>query len=133
MPGTPVRRTGERGSALLETALTFPVLLLVALGLVQFALWAHAENVATDAAIYGARQAAEAGGSLSAAVATTRALVQSGLGGYASGFQVRGEDTGATVVMDVWGSVPLLLPGLPTSALPVQAEGRTPKEDRGGD
>lgn len=120
----------EQGSALLETALTFPALLLVVLGLLQFALWAHAENVATDAAGYGARQAAEVGGTLSAAVATTQGLVQSGLGGYAAGFTVQGQDTGSTVAVQVQGNIPLLLPWLGTPALPVHAERLAQKEER---
>lgn len=124
------RPTRQRGAALLETALTFPALLLVVLGLLQFALWAHAENVATDAASYGARRAAEAGGTLSAAVATTQGLVQSGLGGYAAGFTVQGQDTGPAVVLDVQGSIPLLLPWLGTPALPVRAERVARKEVR---
>ena len=124
------RHGSERGSALLETALTFPALLLVVLGLLQFALWAHAENVATDAASYGAHRAAEVGGTLSVAVAATQELVQSGLGGYAASFTVQGQDTGPAVVLDVQGSIPLLLPWFGTAALPVHAERVARKEVR---
>ena len=45
----------QRGSAMVESAITFPVLLMVGLGLVQFALFYHAENVVTGAVQDGAR------------------------------------------------------------------------------
>ena len=44
---------------MLEAAVAFPVLLMVAIGLVQFALFAHAQNVVTGAVQDGARVAAQ--------------------------------------------------------------------------
>ena len=49
---------GQRGQALVETAIAFPLLLIAALGLVQFALFYHAQNVVTGAVQEGARVAA---------------------------------------------------------------------------
>ena len=130
MAGRTRPRRGEAGATLLETALTMPALLLLTLGLVQVALWAHALNVAGDAASFGAREAATAQGNLRVAVATTQDLLQSGLGAYAAGFTVQGQDSGPSIVFDVQGSIPLLLPWLGTAALPVHAERVARKEVR---
>ena len=128
-----MRRAWQRGGALLETALIFPALLLATLGLVQLALWSHAENVAGDAASYGARRAAEVGGDLPSAVASAQSLLQSGLGGYAAGFAVRGQDDGVAVALDVRGSVPLLVPWVGAPALPIHAYRERRKEVVGGE
>ena len=51
------RRNGERGVELVEFALTFPILLIVVLGIVDFALVFHHNEVLTNAAREGARLA----------------------------------------------------------------------------
>ena len=51
------RRSGERGAQLIEFALTFPILLIVVLGIVDFAFVFHHNEVVTNAAREGARLA----------------------------------------------------------------------------
>jgi Flp pilus assembly protein TadG len=58
----------------------FPLLLMVALGLVQFALYVHAQNVITAAAEDSARIAAEAGNHDAGASQRARDVVRAGLG-----------------------------------------------------
>ena len=59
---------GEAGESMVEFALVLPVLLLVLVGVVQFALVHHAQNVADTAAQEGARL----GAAEDAATATPR-------------------------------------------------------------
>src|SRR5438105_980454 len=98
----------EDGQALVETAVAFPILLLVALALVQFALYYEAESVVTGAAQDGARVAAAEDGSLADGVAHTQALLQAGLGRSASGVTVQGVDGGDTVEIQAQGSLRLI-------------------------
>lgn len=117
-----VRRPGrEQGSLALEAALAFPVLILAIVGLLQFALWAHAVNVVDDACAYGVRQAAEANGDPGTAAAATETLLRAGLGDYAGPFRVQAQDLGAAMAMDVRGTIPLLLPLPGAPAVPVHA------------
>ena len=50
------RLSGERGAASVELAVTFPVVLLLVMTLIQAALWFHARSVALGAAQEGARE-----------------------------------------------------------------------------
>ena len=59
MSKTPKRaRDGERGQALVEFALILPVILLVMVGMLEFARAWNLHQVMTDAAREGARRAA---------------------------------------------------------------------------
>jgi Flp pilus assembly protein TadG len=51
----------DRGAAALEVALVAPALMLVILGVLQFGLWHHAQQVVQAAAQEGARMAAAEG------------------------------------------------------------------------
>ena len=70
----------QRGQGMAEAVTAFPSLLMTAIGLVQFALFAHAQNVVTGAAQDGARVAASEDRSLADGVSHTRALLEAGLG-----------------------------------------------------
>ena len=50
------RMSGERGAASVELAVTFPVVLLLVMTLIQAALWFHARSIALGAAQEGARE-----------------------------------------------------------------------------
>lgn len=113
---------------MVEFALAFPLLVLVALALVQFALYVHAENVVVGATQDGARVAAEADRSISDGVATTQTLLQAGLGADASAVAVRGSDDGATVTIAASGSLPLTLPAVASASLPLHAQASISKE-----
>ena len=50
------RRSGERGATSVELAITFPVVLLLVMTLIQAALWFYARSIALGAAQEGARE-----------------------------------------------------------------------------
>jgi hypothetical protein len=57
------RKTGQRGTALVEFALCLPIVALILVGIVEFGFLMNAKNDVTEAARDGARQAAvNAGG-----------------------------------------------------------------------
>ncbi len=64
-PDTPSRRP-ENGIATLEAVLVFPVLLLLLMVIIQFALWYNANELATAAAQDGAQTARVLGGTAQA-------------------------------------------------------------------
>lgn len=66
------RPTGQRGSAAVELVLLTPLLMVLVLLVVQFALWQHARQVLLAAAQEGARAARAQGGT--AEEGRTRAL-----------------------------------------------------------
>ena len=65
----------EAGAATAELVVATPVLLMVLLLVVQFALWQHAEHVVTAAAREGARTARLEGGTASAGQARAEGLL----------------------------------------------------------
>ena len=68
-------REGDRGNATVEFALVTPILLALALGVLQLALVLHVRTTLTAAAAEGARAAALAGADLSAGERRARALL----------------------------------------------------------
>jgi len=126
LPG--IRGRGERGQALVETAIAFPVLLIVALVLVQFALFYQAEGVVTGAVQDGARTAAAQNSTLGDGVAHTQALLQAGLGRDAGQVAVQGNDGGSTVTIQAQGRLQLIIPWIGAASLPLQARSTISKE-----
>jgi Flp pilus assembly protein TadG len=57
MTSTPIRRRGERGAALIEAAITVPVILLISVGIFEFGRAYQTQQVLTNAAREGARLA----------------------------------------------------------------------------
>lgn len=70
----------ERGSVALELAIVAPVLMLLVLGVLQFGLWYHAQNVVETAALEGARVAAAEDGTAGAGESRALEVLQVGLG-----------------------------------------------------
>jgi Flp pilus assembly protein TadG len=70
----------ERGSVALELAIVGPVLMLLVLGVLQFGLWYHAQNVVQTAALEGARVAAAEDGTAGAGESRALEVLQEGLG-----------------------------------------------------
>jgi len=70
----------ERGSVALELAIVAPVLMLLVLGVLQFGLWYHAQNVVETAALEGARVAAAEDGTAGAGKSRALEVLQEGLG-----------------------------------------------------
>jgi hypothetical protein len=116
----------QHGQSLIEFAVTLPVLLLVALAVLEFALFVHAQNVVTTACAEGAVAASAADGNVNEGVRTARGLLDAGLGSSAADVTVQAEDGGATVTVMARGHLPLLLPGfggvLPLSARSVMVK-----------
>ncbi|MGA0932574.1 MAG: TadE/TadG family type IV pilus assembly protein [Candidatus Nanopelagicales bacterium] len=74
----------DRGSAVVEFALVTPLLLLVALAVLQVTLALHVRSTLTAAAAEGARAGALAGSGLRIAESRTRDVLASALGGSAA-------------------------------------------------
>jgi hypothetical protein len=77
------RFTSERGNASVEFALVAPLLMLVALAVLQLILAIHVRTVITSAAIEGARVAALVDGDLNRAESRTRSILESNIAGTA--------------------------------------------------
>jgi Flp pilus assembly protein TadG len=113
---------------MVETAVAFPVLLIVALVLVQFALFYQAESVVTGAVQDGARVAAAEDSTLTDGVAHTQDLLQAGLGQSAGRVAVQGSDGGSTVTVQAHGHLQLIIPWVGGASLPLQARSTISKE-----
>jgi Flp pilus assembly protein TadG len=113
---------------LLETALGLPVLLLVAIGLVQFAIYYHAQNVVTLAVQDGARLAAAEDRSLAEGVAHAQALLQAGLGRTAREVTVQGSDAGAAVTLQAQGHLRAVIPWVTEVSFPLSGRASVSKE-----
>ena len=118
----------ERGQAMVEMALVFPLLLLVAVGLMQFALFYHAQNVVVGAVQDGARVAAAEDRSVDEGLAHAQALLRAGLGPSASAVSVQGMDAGDVVVVEAQGRLRMIIPWLGDASLPLHARAMLSKE-----
>ncbi|MFY9330542.1 MAG: TadE/TadG family type IV pilus assembly protein [Candidatus Nanopelagicales bacterium] len=81
---SPVRSSthrDDRGSAVTEFALVTPLLLLVALSVIQLILVLHVRSTLTAAAAEGARTAALSGSALKAGEARTKQVLDQAIGG----------------------------------------------------
>lgn len=116
------------GQALVESAVAFPILLLVALALVQFALFYQAESVVTGAVQDGARVAATENSTLGDGVLHTEELLQAGLGRSAREITVEGSGGGQTVTVQAQGHLKLIIPWLGGASLPLQARATMSRE-----
>src|SRR6266545_4456615 len=119
---------GERGQTMVELALALPVLLVILIAIVQFALVYHARDVATTAAQEGARLAAAEGRTPEEGVARTQDVLESGLGGTGSEFNVTAQDTGEMVVVEASGDYPLFIPWVTGRSIPIEATAEVRRE-----
>ena len=111
----------ESGQSTVELALAMPLLLVVLIGAVQFALVQHAGQVAETAAAEGARLAAGEGHSLLEGAERTRELLEAGLGATGAAFSVTAEERGGTVVAEARGEYRLFIPWVSDLAVPIEA------------
>ena len=115
---------GARGQALVEAAVSFPLLVLLLLIIVEGALYVHALHVVLGAAREGAHAAAAEHATVEDAIvdgrARAREVLEAGLGQYAASIEVLDPalDDGS-VVVEVRGSLPLFF-GSPGQDSPVQ-------------
>ena len=134
-----MKRT-QRGSALAEFALAWPVVLLVVLGAIQLAVYGVEVYAARDSALIGARVGSESGsGSGPAAAAAIEALTPSLMETSAARWcpgdssaqpqvWVCAQDRGASLEVSVGGSVPAIVPVPVAAALPLRADATVAKE-----
>jgi len=118
----------EAGASMVETAIAFPLLILVAVGVVQFALFVHAQNVVLAAAQDGARVAAAEDRTLGEGVAHAQALLRAGLGASAEAVSARGAEDGVVVMVETQGRLRLILPWFGDASLPLHAQAAMTKE-----
>ena len=101
----------DRGSSVVEFALVAPLVLAVAVGVIQIALALHVRSTLTAAAAEGARAGALAGSSAAVAERRTREVLADALGGGAAE-RVRASRTrvdGVPVVrVSITGRLPLM-------------------------
>ena len=126
VPSWGLRR--ERGQAVVEAAVAFPVLLMVALGLLQFALFYHAENVMIGAVQDGARVAASGDRTLADGVSITQGILRAGLGQSAAGVAVQGIDGGDAIAIEARGHLRMIIPWVADAALPLWARSVVSRE-----
>lgn len=127
------RRTGRRiawlpGQSMLEAAITLPLLVMTALGLVQFALFVHAQSVVTGAVQDGARVAASEDRSLADGVARARVLLDAGLGSSVGDIAVSGNEGSDAVTIEARARLRLIIPWVADATLPLGARAVVSKE-----
>lgn len=105
-----------------------PLLLMVLIGAVQFALVYHARTVAETAAIEGARVAASEGYTLTDGAVRTREVLEAGLGRTGSAFVVTAEQQGDVVITRATGAYPLFIPWVTNQAITVESVAEAWKE-----
>ena len=127
MPSSPRRhrRGGERGSATAELVIATPLLLLLILGIVQFAIWQHATHVAQAIAQQGLAAGRVQGGSDQAATAEARSVLDQLGSGVLVHPRITATRGGATTTVVVIGEAEGILPFL---TLPVRSVAAGPTE-----
>jgi hypothetical protein len=127
------RRRAQKGSTLAEFAVGWPVALLIVLAAVETAVWGSEAYAARAAALAGARAGSVSGGTATVASAVAlRSLAPSLVGVTADAWcpgqssapppvWVCATDLGASMQVDVGGSVPALVPLWLGPGLPLHA------------
>jgi Flp pilus assembly protein TadG len=108
----PRRPSSEDGGATLEMVLATPLLLLLLLAIVQFALWQHAIHVADAAAQEGARAARLQDGTASAGAARTREFLAQLSPTILTHPHIVARRDANTARVEVTGQALMLIPGL---------------------
>lgn len=129
-----------RGSALIEFALAWPIVLVLVLGSVQLAVWASEGAAARGAAMAGARAGTVAGASADVAAAVAARSLSASLIGVRAAVWCPGHapppppvwvcaiDQGSSLQVDVGGLVPALVPLVSGTGLPLKAHVALDKE-----
>lgn len=118
-------RRGDRGSATAELVIAAPLLLLLILSVIQFALWEHATHVAQAVAQQGLAAGRVQGGSDQAATAEARSVLAQLGSGVLIDPRVSATRTPATTTVVITGSVEGILPFF---SLPVRSVATGPTE-----
>ncbi|WP_246127718.1 TadE/TadG family type IV pilus assembly protein [Amycolatopsis rhizosphaerae] len=116
---------GDRGAVSAELVIATPVLLMMVLAIVQFALWSHVTHVAQAAASEGLSAARAQGGSAVAGESRAHALLDELAHGPLTGASVSAARTATTASVRISGTAASVIPFL---RLPVHAEAAGPVE-----
>lgn len=118
-------RVNDRGAASAELVVTAPLVLLVLMAVVQFALWSHAMHIAQAAAAEGlAASRVQGGTAAGGATAAEQVLDQLARGPLNDG-HVNSQRNAAAASVRVFGTATTLVPFV---RLPVHAEASGPVE-----
>ncbi|MGY1828999.1 TadE/TadG family type IV pilus assembly protein [Geodermatophilus sp. SYSU D01180] len=113
MRGTGGRRlSAERGAASVELAVTFPVVLLLVMTLIQAALWFYARSVALGAAEEGAREGRVRPASTGRARSAAEDFLDRTAADLLTGRDVTVSGSPASITVTVTGTSLSLFPGL---------------------
>ena len=113
------RSNGERGAATTELVVATPLLLLLVLLVVQFAMWEHAIHIADAAAQEGARAARLEGGTAADGAARARDFLAQLSPTILVHPQVTARRTTDTAQVEITGQAMAVVPGM---RLPVRAK-----------
>lgn len=102
----------ERGSVTTELVIVMPVVVLLIMAVMQFALYYHGANVATAAAHDGLRAARVEEGSTSAGQARANTIVAQSAGSLFDTLHIQVHRGAHRVHVEVTGSVISLIPGV---------------------
>jgi Flp pilus assembly protein TadG len=116
---------GDRGSASVEVTIAAPLLVLLLLVVVQFAVWAHAMHVAQAAANTGVQTARAHGSTANAGKQDTATILDQLAGRILIGRAVTAQRTATDATVTVSGTAQAVIPGL---ALPVRVSVTAPRE-----
>jgi len=116
---------GERGAVSAELVIATPLLVLVLLAIVQFALWSHATHIAQAAASHGLATARAQNGTSAAGTAGARQILDQLAAGPLRGATVSVERGAASASVRISGTATPVVPWL---SLPVHAEAVGPVE-----
>jgi Flp pilus assembly protein TadG len=112
------RVASSTGSATVETVLLVPVMMLIFLVIIQFALWAHAAQVTQLAASEGDRVARSQGGGTAAGIAQAELVARQSASDVTNVVVNAEMMPGDIVRISVSGSAVTIIPGL---SLPVSS------------
>lgn len=128
------RRLGLASAALshaataTEAAIAFPIVLIAAIGLVQFAIYRHATSVVVGAVQDGVEVAARADYTVQDGVNRTQELLQAGLGPTARAVTIEGLDGTDEVGIQASGQLQLIIPWAGNATLPLSYRAVESKE-----
>jgi Flp pilus assembly protein TadG len=116
---------GDRGSVSAELAIATPLLLLMLLLIVQFAVWSHATHIAQAAASQGLAAARVQNGTSAAGTAQAQQLLDELARGPLTNSQVAVQRSPTTASVEITGQAASVIPFL---HLPVHADAAGPVE-----
>ena len=114
--------------ALVEFALALPLVVMLSLGVLQLALYAHARDVVTSAVQEAARLSAEEGRSMEDGFARARALTSAGLGSSLDPLSIDGSLDAEIVGMHIDAGLRPILPLPLVGRLPLRADASVARE-----